>query len=782
MAHLTDSTGRLIELGQLIGKGGEGSVYAVVGRPDTLAKVYATAPTPDRIAKIERMSGGGYPGLERISAWPRGVLNKNGVPFGLVMPRFDGRKEMHVLLGPKSRKQQFPDASFAFLVHVALNVARAVAQLHDHDVCVGDMNDRGILVGADGTIRFIDCDSFQVAIGSRLFPCDVGVPEYTPPELQGKSLRDLHRTRNHDAFALAVLVFRTIFMGRHPFAGSFQGGNKEIHEAISECRYVYARDTSRTQMTPPPNMLTIDEGAGGTIAGLFERAFSPSSAQAIGAGRPSAKDWVTTLEFLKGQLVDCPFNAAHQFVQGPKSCPWCELEVRSNVDLFNYIPTIQDEADSIDIDAIWAAIGLLRVPSIPAPISESQIFAEPRPLPPEQEKLRQEARELKNEAQRARDVFNRSVAEVSKAREAVANFLVSKSIQSERASSIQRRLTVLDATETERIVGVRLLYMIAAITAYWGVVVNSNAIVSMAITAAAAPWAIDWLISGFRARWKATLGLKLESARRAAIESDPELKEALTTLELALQASMESSTRARIVAESLEQSARVGADRFNTEVATERRRRDDQIKAAVESHKNALSSLSLLEGAVATLGATLDRRRASLGQQFAAASGLKTQRDSDLKRLRDHDREQQLLAFLDRHFISGAQIEGITASLKATLASYGIETAADISQLNKVKVPGFGPVRTERMLSWRKQVASAFRYVPSRELDPNKVKAIEQKYRAGRQRIARDFSASLAELERKISELSIAIARAKSNADGAVRELAQARADLKAVE
>ena len=206
------------------------------------------------------------------------------------------------------------------------------------------------------------------------------------------------------------------------------------------------------------------------------------------------------------------------------------------------------------------------------------------------------------------------------------------------------------------------------------------------------------------------------------------------------------------------------------------------MKIAQEADKKARSGLVALHGDPTALQALLDQRRTSLGQQFAAASGLKTQRDADLRRLRDHDREQQLLAFLDRHFISGAQIEGITASLKATLASYGIETAADVSQLNKVKVPGFGPVRTQRMLSWRKQVASGFRYAPSRELDPNKVKAIEQKYRAGRQRIARDFSASLAELERKISELSTAITRAKSNADGAVHDLAQARADLNAIE
>ena len=133
-------------------------------------------------------------------------------------------------------------------------------------------------------------------------------------------------------------------------------------------------------MTPPPNMLTIDEGAGNTIAALFERAFSPSGAQNIGVGRPSAKDWVSTLEVLKGQLVDCPFNAAHQFVQGPKSCPWCELEVRSNVDLFNYIPTIAEDEDVTDIDAIWAAIGLLRIPRSRLPIAESQVVAQANPL------------------------------------------------------------------------------------------------------------------------------------------------------------------------------------------------------------------------------------------------------------------------------------------------------------------------------------------------------------------------------------------------------------------
>ena len=50
-----------------------------------------------------------------------------------------------------------------------------------------------ILVSRQGTVKFIDCDSFQVSDGPRVFTCDVGVPHFTAPELQGKSFRGLQR-------------------------------------------------------------------------------------------------------------------------------------------------------------------------------------------------------------------------------------------------------------------------------------------------------------------------------------------------------------------------------------------------------------------------------------------------------------------------------------------------------------------------------------------------------------------------------------------------------------
>ena len=72
-------------------------------------------------------------------------------------------------------------------------------------------------------VVLIDCDSFQVNTNGRCYPCEVGVPLYTPPELQKKSFRELIRTRNHDRFGLAILIFQLLFVGRHPYAGRYLG-------------------------------------------------------------------------------------------------------------------------------------------------------------------------------------------------------------------------------------------------------------------------------------------------------------------------------------------------------------------------------------------------------------------------------------------------------------------------------------------------------------------------------------------------------------------------------
>jgi DNA-binding helix-hairpin-helix protein with protein kinase domain len=69
-------------------------------------------------------------------------------------------------------------------------------------------------------VSLIDCDSFQISSHGRYFLCEVGVPLYTPPELQEKEFKHVVRTPNHDNFGLAVLLFHLLFMGRRQIFGA----------------------------------------------------------------------------------------------------------------------------------------------------------------------------------------------------------------------------------------------------------------------------------------------------------------------------------------------------------------------------------------------------------------------------------------------------------------------------------------------------------------------------------------------------------------------------------
>ena len=219
------SIGAPIALGEELGSGGEGAVYPVVDAPDLVAKIYFEPPEAGKAAKLSAMARLAPPELLRIAAWPTDLLlDENGTVRGFLMRRVSSREDAHELYSPKSRRRAFPDADFRFIVRAAANVARAFAQLHSLGHVIGDVNHGNALVGRDATVMLIDCDSFQVKDGEASFTCDVGVPLFTPPELQGRNFRGLTRSADHDAFGLAVLLFHFLYMGRHPFAGLYADG------------------------------------------------------------------------------------------------------------------------------------------------------------------------------------------------------------------------------------------------------------------------------------------------------------------------------------------------------------------------------------------------------------------------------------------------------------------------------------------------------------------------------------------------------------------------------
>lgn len=245
-----DSSGKSVVLNCVLGRGGEGTVWDVVARRGVVAKIYHQGMDRDHVAKIQLMIGQACDAVDVVSAWPQDlVIDKNGRPCGILLPKVLGGRPVYDLYGPRSRVRHFPHANFAFVLEAPANIARAFASLHQAGIVVGDVNGSGVLVLPDATVRLIDCDSFQVQDGNTVYGCRVGVGPFTPPELQGLSLKTYLRSVDHDTFGLAVLIFHLMFQGRHPFAGRSLGGQDvPIETAIAEYKFCYGNDARRRLM------------------------------------------------------------------------------------------------------------------------------------------------------------------------------------------------------------------------------------------------------------------------------------------------------------------------------------------------------------------------------------------------------------------------------------------------------------------------------------------------------------------------------------------------------
>lgn len=366
MTNYFDSGGQQVRLGKEIGKGGEGTIFELAGNPRFVAKIYLRPVDLEKKEKLRRMSGTFGAGIMKFAAFPVTTLatSPGGPIVGLVMPRVHGHTEIHNLYSPAHRKLKFPEKDWSFLVHVAMNCAASFDALHQESIVIGDVNQGNLLVSQQGTVFLIDCDSFQFRAQGKFFPCEVGVPHFTPPELQGCSFRDMERTTNHDLFGLAVVVFHLLCMGRHPYAGRFLGeGEMPIEKAISEFRYAYGRMSPMLKMAPPPQTLDLSFTMP-RIAALFERAFDRGSEQQD--RRPKATEWHAELLELRNLLRACPRDVGHKYPNTLSECLWCRLQREGAPNFFISVSakafTTGNLQLTFDVSAIWTQIESVTAP------------------------------------------------------------------------------------------------------------------------------------------------------------------------------------------------------------------------------------------------------------------------------------------------------------------------------------------------------------------------------------------------------------------------------------
>ena len=302
-------------IGDLLGSGNEGEVYALSNDPHYAVKVYHAnrRPDPQHAAKLFTMESRRPPGPVEIVGsptltWPVQLVRDTdgGQVVGFVMDRID--LGVFVPIGaycnPDVRRRMVPadllgDRMVDHVVKSAvINLTQTFHRLHESGVLIGDVNDHNLVLNPrDGFVSILDCDSFQITDPStgKVYPCPVGRPEYTAPEIldeQNAFCRradcdrapDPHKTgyscvvrnQQHDLFAMAVVIFKLFMSGSHPYDCVYHGPEALAPHTLRDRiqrRYFPYGPNRPFEVSPPPGKARQYHSLPAAIQRLFERAF-----------------------------------------------------------------------------------------------------------------------------------------------------------------------------------------------------------------------------------------------------------------------------------------------------------------------------------------------------------------------------------------------------------------------------------------------------------------------------------------------------------------------------
>jgi DNA-binding helix-hairpin-helix protein with protein kinase domain len=140
----------------------------------------------------------------------------------------------------------------------------------------------------------------------------------------------------------------------------------------------------------------------------------------------------------------------------------------------------------------------------------------------------------------------------------------------------------------------------------------------------------------------------------------------------------------------------------------------------------------------------------------AEMADLPNEQRRRLAKLEAEREMRQRQRYLDRFRIDRAKIRGIGVGRSAMLASYGIETAADIEGSKIIQIPGFGAMLTSELVRWRQGRERNFRFNPSEPVNRRDIDAIARELEARRQNLLSTLRQGPALLLRLSQEINVA--------------------------
>jgi len=340
--------GAQVELVSAGAEGGEGRIYRLQGSDSECAKVYSSAKVSAELrAKVQAMLKNPPEDInwqllgQRSISWPSRMLfydasRQNFAGFTMPLIDLKNYQTSDKYYGYEDRRRRYLGFSWEYLLTAACNLASAIAALHKVGHCVGDLQDQNVLVSDRALVALVDCDSFQVKDreSGRIFYTRVGIGEYRAPEVMLKDFvkEDIDRYYT-DLFALAVLVFKLLMSGVHPFAGVGQAleDSPQREDKICKGLFPYEPAMQKQGVAPPPYAPPF-QVIPPSLQDLFRQCFVHGQKQP--QNRPSAEQWYRALKQAKGQLQKCRTNPHHIYAGHLKNCPWCRVYKKTGKDFF----------------------------------------------------------------------------------------------------------------------------------------------------------------------------------------------------------------------------------------------------------------------------------------------------------------------------------------------------------------------------------------------------------------------------------------------------------------
>lgn len=324
-SSLKDGQGNYVVLTSELARGGQGAVYRVAQRDDVVCKIFdfyenAKAAEPKVLAMIAAPPDDPTRANGHVSiAWPTALVRDSfGRCVGFLMPLVAESVPVENYFRHSTRNNLPFKPGLKEVYRIVRNTAAIFSAMHKKGYVVGDVNPRNILVRKDAMCAIIDCDSMQVPVSNtKPFLCTVYVAELTAPELLKADLNKTVRTTDSELFSIAVLFFKLMMEGFHPFQGIPIGNELVSDVQIENMRrgifpYLPNADYTIAKVSPTFDCLSP------TIQDLFRRAFT------MPGNRPSADEWYEAFIRNEERLVFCQNDMNHVYpLDG--SCVSCSV-------------------------------------------------------------------------------------------------------------------------------------------------------------------------------------------------------------------------------------------------------------------------------------------------------------------------------------------------------------------------------------------------------------------------------------------------------------------------